>query len=390
MAPPCGSPSPAKLRQRGRALSRRDPEGVRTLEQEVRPRIAARPPDQYGADHAGDGDDQRHRADIVDDAGLQQQRARRRHRQEEREVDDDGMLAAIAHGVQPAHFGQQRARCDDGAGTGQPERERDDRPFADAGINEAGIRDRPQCQSGKRKYRIGAGAVGQREHMAREQVAGIDVDETRGEFVDQRPPRGDMRRLERRGGAPDRPWRNVACGLDDHEKHRQQVDEPQRAERLDERHQVKPGDAWPANFGGERGRLEAELDRHPEHVEICEMHHLAVEIGTPVAIDHEGQEQAGNQEEIGHPERFGEGDHEVHEAGLAGRGLDPQHRVHHHDHDDADAFGIVDPVDPFVLQCGCAVSGHRCLFSARSGAFTGGSVAFSFHQSNNVPCFMGS
>ena len=40
---------------------------------------------------------------------LQQQRPRRRHRQEEGEIDDDGMLAAIAQEAQPVHSRQQRA-----------------------------------------------------------------------------------------------------------------------------------------------------------------------------------------------------------------------------------------------------------------------------------------
>jgi hypothetical protein len=75
------------------------------------------------------------------------------------------------------------------------------------------------------------------------------------------------------------------------------------------------------------------------------MHHLAVEIGSPVPIDHQWQEQARNQEEVRHPERLCEGHGDMHETGLAGRDLHPQHRVHHHDHDDADTLGIVDPVD---------------------------------------------
>ena len=101
----------------------------------------------------------------------------------------------------------------------------------------------------------------------------------------------------------------------------------------------------PAALGGKGGRLEAELDGHPQQVEIGEMHHLAVEIGAPVAVDHDRQEQPRDQEEIRHPERFGEGDQDVHEAGLAGGGFHAQHRMHHHHHDDADALGVVDPVD---------------------------------------------
>ena len=46
------------------------------------------------------------------------------------------------------------------------------------------------------------------------------------------------------------------------------------------------------------------------------MHHLAVEIGAPVAVDHKGQEKPGNQEEIRHPERLCEHHHHMHEAVL--------------------------------------------------------------------------
>jgi hypothetical protein len=42
----------------------------------------------------------------------------------------------------------------------------------------------------------------------------------------------------------------------------------------------------------------------------------------------------------------------MHEAGLAGGQFDPQHRMHHHDHDDADALGIIDPVDAAARGAG--------------------------------------
>ncbi len=67
----------------------------------------------------------------------------------------------------------------------------------------------------------------------------------------------------------------------------------------------------PAGLGGKDRRLEAELDRHPQDIKICEVHDLAVEIGPPVAVDHDRQEQAGDQEKIRHPERLCE-HHEQH------------------------------------------------------------------------------
>ena len=42
-----------------------------------------------------------------------------------------------------------------------------------------------------------------------------------------------------------------------------------------------------------------------------------------------------------------EGDQKMHEAGLARGRLDAQHRMHHDNHDDADAFGVVYPVDAY-------------------------------------------
>ncbi|MGX1287500.1 hypothetical protein AB7M50_006625 [Bradyrhizobium elkanii] len=160
---------------------------------------------------------------------------------------------------------------------------------------------------------------------------------------------------------------DIARELGDDEEDRQQIDEPQRAERLDEGLEVLQPNLGPAGLGGQRRRLEAELDRHPEHVEIGEMHHLAVEIGAPVAIDHDRQEQARDQEEVRHPERLREHHDIMHESGLLGGLLDPQHRMHHHDHDDADALGIVDPIDATararggtICRSGCAVCGHLC------------------------------
>jgi hypothetical protein len=45
--------------------------------------------------------------------------------------------------------------------------------------------------------------------------------------------------------------------------------------------------------------------------------------------------------------------------------------MHHHHHDDADALGVVDPVDPRGMSGGCAIYGHRCVISARHGRIIG-------------------
>ena len=155
---------------------------------------------------------------------------------------------------------------------------------------------------------------------------------------------------ERGADEPDRQPRQPAGELHDDEEDRQQVDEPQRAERLDEGFEISGANAAPAHVGGKHRRLEGELDRHPQHVEIGEVHDLAVEIVAPVAVDDAGQEQAGDQEEVGHAERPREGDRGMHPALAAGRLLDAERRMHHHHHDDAEALGVVDPIDPAGLR----------------------------------------
>jgi len=71
------------------------------------------------------------------------------------------------------------------------------------------------------------------------------------------------------------------------------------------------------------GALKPNWNRHPQHVEIGEVHDLAVEIGAPVAVDHDRQEQARDQEEIRHPERLRKRDQKMHEAGLAAANSTP-------------------------------------------------------------------
>ncbi len=90
-----------------------EPEARRALEQEPEPRVAHQPPDHQRAHDPGRGDDQRHHADIGDDAGLEQHHARRQHRQEERQVDDDGVLAAVAERFGERDVGEQRGDGDD-------------------------------------------------------------------------------------------------------------------------------------------------------------------------------------------------------------------------------------------------------------------------------------
>jgi hypothetical protein len=84
------------------------------------------------------------------------------------------------------------------------------------------------------------------------------------------------------------------------------------------------------------------------------------------------QEQARDQEEIRHPERLCERHQRMHEAGLAGGRLDAQHRMHHHHHDDADALGVVDPVDASVRNGGTVGRGRMCRLKSSVSLFGAG------------------
>ena len=92
-------------RRRTRRFRLGQPEHARPLEQELERRVAHGPEHQDGNGNTGEGDDGRHRADVGNDAGLDQQCARDRHRQEEGEIDDDRMLAEIAQ--RPCDMGQR-------------------------------------------------------------------------------------------------------------------------------------------------------------------------------------------------------------------------------------------------------------------------------------------
>ena len=155
-----------------------------------------------------------------------------------------------------------------------------------------------------------------------------------------------MRDFERSGDKPDDGDRHAAQQLHGDKEDRQQIDEPQSAERIDQRQEIEPRDFNGAGFGSDPGRLEGELDGHPQKIEISEVRDLAVEISAPVAADHMRQKQAGDHEKVRHAERPREIDHRVKPAVLADGRFDAERRVHHHHEDDAKALGVIDPVDP--------------------------------------------
>ena len=300
----------------------------------------------------------------MDHAGLEQHGAAQRHRQEEGEVDDDRVLAAIAQRIEPRHQREERRKADHRGGAKEAERQRHERQFGIAREHHVAVGDAPGDQDQQALEGIELHAARDREDVRREDVAGVEIDEARGEFVDRGPAGLDRQDLQRGRQAPHHRNRNlrVARELGDDEEDRQQVDEPQRAERLDEAFQIEQHGFRGADVGGDARCLERELDCHPEDIKISEVHDLAVQIGAPVAVDHVGKKQAGDHEEVGHAERLGERDHIVHPAFMTVGEFDAERRVHHHHEDDAEALGIVDPVDPaMIVQLGVQLRGGWCV-----------------------------
>ena len=156
-------------------------------------------------------------------AGLEQHRARRRHGQEEGEIDDDRMLAAIAQRFEHLRLRHQRGERDHRRRADETKRKDDQRRGGDARIDERAVDGGP---GGKARR----GAAGARLHRCREgedarreQVAGVEIDEASGEFVDRRPAgvdRGDLQRRPpqtrsapaARGAWPWSPRRRSATG----------------------------------------------------------------------------------------------------------------------------------------------------------------------------------
>jgi len=66
---------------------------------------------------------------------------------------------------------------------------------------------------------------------------------------------------------------------------RQQIDEPQRPVRVDEGQQIGMQRAYHAAFRDIARRAEDKLDREPQHIEIDEVQHLAIEEPAPIRAD---------------------------------------------------------------------------------------------------------
>jgi hypothetical protein len=144
------------------------------------------------------------------------------------------------------------------------------------------------------------------------------------------------------------PPRDATQEFHHQEENREEINEPKRAEWLHEGFEIKTHGAKNALLHREARKLEQELDRHPQRVEIHEMQDAAVEIAAPVTVDHARHQQARDQEERGDPERLGEVDRFMQPAVATKRCLDPERRMHHHHEDDGQSARIVDPGNPFV------------------------------------------
>ena len=115
-------------------------------------------------------------------------------------------------------------------------------------------------------------------------------------------------------------------------------------EGLDETQEIEFHCCANAGFLDEDGRLHQKLDRHPQHIKVGKVDDLAIKIEFPVAGNDVRQEQARDQEKIRHAEGGCKGDDHMHPACLASGGFHAEHRMHHHDEDDADALGGIHPI----------------------------------------------
>jgi hypothetical protein len=190
----------------------------------------------------------------------------------------------------------------------------------------------------------------EREDRLREDIARVAVDKSGGELVRYHPTCVDVRDLERGAEQPDDWHGHSPRQFYEDEKYRQQIDEPQGSERVDERQEKQARDFDRALLVNHSGRLDRELDRHPEQVKICEVQDLAVDILPPRPINDVGEKKPGNEEEVRHAKRQREGDNGVQPALMSNDGPDAERRMHHHDEDDAKTLGVVDPVDSPVMD----------------------------------------
>lgn len=108
-------------------------------------------------------------------------------------------------------------------------------------MDQAAIHQGPDQQADQADADALAGPASQAEDLRCEDVAGVEIDEPGGEFVDQQPAGMDRCHLQQRaerqhqlpGHAP------VMGQFADHEEDRQHVDEPQRPERLHKADEVE-------------------------------------------------------------------------------------------------------------------------------------------------------
>jgi hypothetical protein len=80
------------------------------------------------------------------------------------------------------------------------------------------------------------------------------------------------------------------------------------------------------------------------------MHDLPVEVSAPRSVDDIDKKQTGNHEKVRHAERQRKGDDGMQPAFAANGLLYAERRMHHHHKDDAETFGVIDPVDPAVME----------------------------------------
>ena len=203
---------------------------------------------------------------------------RARHEQEEGQIDDDGMFAAIAQRSRKTRVcASSAASATMAPAPSRPSISENDRPFRHSRRKPAGRSALPRAAARRaRMTGLSCAARGKCEDMRGQPIAGVEIDKAAGEFVDHGPAGFDRCRSPGAAAASQMTSGGTrAHEFGDDEEDRKQINEPQRAERLDEGQRVELQRCGRAMLGDKAGRLKARTgwsstaDRNRQNARPC-------------------------------------------------------------------------------------------------------------------------
>ena len=207
----------------------------------------------------------------------------------------------------------------------------------------------PDEQPAEPQHRILRSPLGKGEDLRRKGVPDIEIDIAVAEPVQHIPARINddelVEGLQYQSAEQDNPDRHIPHQPCHDIEDQQHVDKPQRIGRLDKAHQPYFGKIERAGCEGAELK-NAQLQGHPQCIEIDEVDDLAVDIVCNRTMYAAAEEEARNQEEIRNSERIGKLHNGVHPALPVQQIFHIVHRMQHHHKNDADALGVIYPADP--------------------------------------------